>query len=376
MTATRGRRLLLGAALALTLPAMTRAQNYDFLLHPVDKPVATFDEEFNHTPGELLINTQAPTHSASATATPWMGSDTLVIREDGQFGTGGVVGRSGVQGDYTGNGIADQADLDLVLLNWGDPGDPPPAGWINHLPTGPIDQGELDGILLGWGGGDGGRLASLPWEVDPNADAFYSIQAEVWMPEKSSNPNVTNSVAIGYFDNSNLTQEAFEEGRAHLWLELYYTDDQTEGAHDAHYRVRAKDTGGTVELFDSADEGKTVDLSSGLATLELAWKTSDTLNWRMYGAAVVDALGQTEYIEAADNMISGPLAGLDNQGSFAVDGVGFQMAGSGGMVTSFHGVPEPGTVALLGIGAVALLGMLRKNRAAAARHDDRQLGTV
>lgn len=362
MTVTSGRRLLLGAALVLVLPAMTKAQRYDFLLHPIDRPTATFADQFDHPLEELLNNTQAPTNSPAAMLTPWMGSDTFIIREDMQFGTGGIATRSGVRGDYTGNGMTNQGDLDLVLLNWGDSATPPPPGWINDLPVGNIDQDDLDGVLLGWGGGDGGQLACLPWQVDPNDDSFYTVQAQAWMPEKSSNSNVTNSVAIGYFDNSELGLDSFEEGRAHLWLELYYTDEQAEGEHEAHYRVRAKDTGGTVDLFDSADEGETVDLSNGFATLELAWKSSAQLDWRMYGAAVVDALGQTDFIAAADGMINGPLSSLDNQGGFAVDGVGFQMPGSGGMITSFHAVPEPSTVALLGIGGLALWGLLRSSR--------------
>jgi hypothetical protein len=52
-------------------------------------------------------------------------------------------------GDYNGNGAVEQADLDLVLLNWGLPGTP--GDWVNDLPEGNIDQAELDGVLLNWG---------------------------------------------------------------------------------------------------------------------------------------------------------------------------------------------------------------------------------
>jgi hypothetical protein len=54
-------------------------------------------------------------------------------------------------GDYNGNGAVEQADLDLVLLNWGQDGTTPPGGWVQDLPAGPIDQAELDGVLLNWG---------------------------------------------------------------------------------------------------------------------------------------------------------------------------------------------------------------------------------
>jgi hypothetical protein len=59
---------------------------------------------------------------------------------------GGMVG---IDGDYNGNGQVEQGDLDLVLLNWGQPG--VPGGWVNDLPDGNIDQAELDGVLLNWG---------------------------------------------------------------------------------------------------------------------------------------------------------------------------------------------------------------------------------
>jgi probable HAF family extracellular repeat protein len=55
-------------------------------------------------------------------------------------------------GDYNDDGTVDQADLDLVLLNWGEMLDvPAELGWVNDLPVGSIDQAELDGVLLNWG---------------------------------------------------------------------------------------------------------------------------------------------------------------------------------------------------------------------------------
>jgi hypothetical protein len=57
-----------------------------------------------------------------------------------------------IDGDYNGNGRVEQADLDLVLLNWGDPAEGLPAEWVNQRPTGgQVDQAELDGVLLNWG---------------------------------------------------------------------------------------------------------------------------------------------------------------------------------------------------------------------------------
>ena len=54
-------------------------------------------------------------------------------------------------GDYNGNGLVEQGDLDLVLGNWGADAGDVPATWINDTPSGIIDQGELDTVLAGWG---------------------------------------------------------------------------------------------------------------------------------------------------------------------------------------------------------------------------------
>jgi autotransporter-associated beta strand protein len=57
----------------------------------------------------------------------------------------------GLPGDYNGNGLVEQADLDLVLGHWGSSAATPPDGWVNDLPSGVIDQQELDRVLTGWG---------------------------------------------------------------------------------------------------------------------------------------------------------------------------------------------------------------------------------
>jgi hypothetical protein len=54
-------------------------------------------------------------------------------------------------GDYNGNGRVEQADLDLVLLHWGQAASSAPPTWTNDRPTGTIDQAELDAVLLNWG---------------------------------------------------------------------------------------------------------------------------------------------------------------------------------------------------------------------------------
>jgi hypothetical protein len=60
------------------------------------------------------------------------------------LGTGPVNLPPVLVGDYNGNGRVEQADLDLVLLNWGTALNQP---WVD----GTVDQAELDGVLLNWG---------------------------------------------------------------------------------------------------------------------------------------------------------------------------------------------------------------------------------
>jgi hypothetical protein len=52
-------------------------------------------------------------------------------------------------GDYDGNGLIEQADLDLVLSHWGRTD--VPEEWVRSRPSGLIDQEELDRVLDSWG---------------------------------------------------------------------------------------------------------------------------------------------------------------------------------------------------------------------------------
>jgi hypothetical protein len=54
-------------------------------------------------------------------------------------------------GDFNGNGTVEQADLDLVLLFWGQDGQSLPPDWMGPPATGMVDQDELDAVLLNWG---------------------------------------------------------------------------------------------------------------------------------------------------------------------------------------------------------------------------------
>jgi murein DD-endopeptidase MepM/ murein hydrolase activator NlpD len=64
-------------------------------------------------------------------------------------------------GDFSGNGRVEQADLDLVLLHWGQDGAGTPATWTGPPASGQVDQGELDAVLLNWGATSSPSVASI-----------------------------------------------------------------------------------------------------------------------------------------------------------------------------------------------------------------------
>ncbi|TWT43361.1 hypothetical protein [Botrimarina hoheduenensis] len=65
-----------------------------------------------------------------------------------------VIGVPVVAGDFSGDGRVDNEDLNLLLVNWGGPVPPVPAGWTGDQPLGSeIDNDELNRLLLNWGFG-------------------------------------------------------------------------------------------------------------------------------------------------------------------------------------------------------------------------------
>jgi amidase len=82
-------------------------------------------------------------------------------------------------GDYNGDGIVEQGDLDLVLLNWGRPasgGLLASVGWINDTPAGRqlLDQDELDRVLLNWGRVDL-RTVGAPGVPEPSTAVLLAL---------------------------------------------------------------------------------------------------------------------------------------------------------------------------------------------------------
>ncbi len=75
--------------------------------------------------------------------------DQIYIDTAGMNLTNPALNPGAFRGDYNFSKFVDQADLDLVLLNWGGTGIP--NGWTRDFPVGIVDQSELDGVLLNWG---------------------------------------------------------------------------------------------------------------------------------------------------------------------------------------------------------------------------------
>ncbi|MEO1497354.1 MAG: hypothetical protein AAFV43_09405 [Planctomycetota bacterium] len=53
-------------------------------------------------------------------------------------------------GDFNGDDVVDNADLNLLLVNWGEEEVPPE--WVNGFEA-PVDNGELNALLVSWGAG-------------------------------------------------------------------------------------------------------------------------------------------------------------------------------------------------------------------------------
>jgi hypothetical protein len=149
--------------------------------------------------------------------------DSQLIAEQsfaGQIVAGGVVLASSTidgidlwtevyrSGDFDRDGIVSQADLDLVLTNWGRPADQPPTNWINDLPSGLIDQNELDAVLTNWGNrAETAAFAALP----SPAAANLSFERSATMMKLHGATRHANGESPKYRDpnplSSNITSE-------------------------------------------------------------------------------------------------------------------------------------------------------------------------
>ena len=84
-----------------------------------------------------------------------------------------------LNGDFNADGFVSQADLDLVLLNWGE--STLPDGWIasEQFDGQLVSQNELDLVLLNWGDGEPGpSFAAIP---EPASAAVLGVCGLFWM---------------------------------------------------------------------------------------------------------------------------------------------------------------------------------------------------
>jgi uncharacterized protein YjbI with pentapeptide repeats len=86
----------------------------------------------------------------------WRKDDTNLLQQEIEWNI-----RSTLAGDYNGDGLVEQGDLDLVLSHWGQPASAAPSGWVEDLPVGVISQTHLDQVLLNWGRTSGTMTAAL-----------------------------------------------------------------------------------------------------------------------------------------------------------------------------------------------------------------------
>lgn len=108
-------------------------------------------ESFRSGMSFQLISAQTSVHGRFASYTLPDLREGLFWRIDYEPNSVGLSIVDLLEGDFNGDDHIDQADLDLVLLNWGEDAAVPPEGWTNDPPSGVIDQAELDRVLLGWG---------------------------------------------------------------------------------------------------------------------------------------------------------------------------------------------------------------------------------
>ncbi|MEM7625394.1 MAG: hypothetical protein AAF333_07185 [Planctomycetota bacterium] len=79
-----------------------------------------------------------------------------------------------IVGDFSGDGSVSQADLNLVLLNWGDTA--LPTGWLaaDQFDGEAVSQNELNAVLLHWGDSDAAPVLTVP---EPASAAALAVVA-------------------------------------------------------------------------------------------------------------------------------------------------------------------------------------------------------
>jgi hypothetical protein len=154
---------------------------------------ATIPLDFTMPPGEYRLIARNTLEDAAGRRLNTDGSEVRIV----------IPGQAVLAGDYNANGRVEQADLDLVLLNWGRGFHSLPPGWVDNRPTaGIVDQAELDNVLLNWG-----RTEST--DVSGSASAFAQRRSNSITPTpgRVKRALVSNSAAV----NQSLDEYVFAE---------------------------------------------------------------------------------------------------------------------------------------------------------------------
>lgn len=111
----------------------------------------SLDFPYDPAPGDTVdIITAATLNGTFDIVTGLVNGDTMWTLD---YGPSALTLQALVTGDLNGDGFVSQADLDLVLLNWGDTVTAGVAGLGDGTGDGFISQGDLDLVLLNWGDG-------------------------------------------------------------------------------------------------------------------------------------------------------------------------------------------------------------------------------
>ncbi len=171
-----------------------------------------------------------------------------------------------IGGDFNGDGVVDQSDLDLVLLNWGST--EIPDGWLaaEQVVGGHIDQMELDLVLLNWGAtapdelhASAGlkRTGSLTMTPEPSTVMLLGLGALTvigscrrscrrWdrLKRRFGDPNATNSarvvicLAVGLLLGCQTGCSCKSSSRDNPWRRLSAAEIEEARKHQEERRAR------------------------------------------------------------------------------------------------------------------------------------------
>jgi hypothetical protein len=244
-------------------------------------------------------------------------------------------------------------------------------GWVGAdnfvIATNPQDSSRavLRHLALDPFGTNQGVVACLPYEIDgtPGPEIVYEVLAEIQLSTGSidfwsdGNAAWTDRIAVGWMNNGLDRGATFASGRGELAVEVFFANEADFVDGLASYRVMAR--GEHHILASSETTGAKFDMNTGPQVVEMAWNAhTHTFAGRIGSVDLVTGLEVLSIIDGVDDSFNGDLSVVMLPSGEAwnpqVDGIGFEMSGTGGAMHAFAAIPEPSGLMLLGIVAVAL----------------------